>query len=94
MASLERPPPTENDVRLYAPFSEGWQAHVKQGWDKLYCYYKHPGEDHFHLLVAGELYLQHGDEKVCLNCALRNGILTTDRFYWQHPPRTARPRLV
>jgi hypothetical protein len=94
MASLKPAPPPEHDVRLYAPFPEGWQAQVKQGWDKQYCYYKHPGEDHFHVLVAGELYLQHGDEKVCLSCALRNGILTTDRLYWQHLPRKAKSRLV
>jgi hypothetical protein len=94
MAALELPPPPEHDMRLYAPNHEGWEAHVKQGWDKQYCYYKQPGEDHFHLLVAGELYLQHGDEKVCLSCALRNGILTMDRLYWQRLPRKAKPRLV
>ena len=94
MASLEGSPQPENDVRLYAPFPEGWEAHVKQGWDKQYCYYKRPGEDHFHQLIAGEVFLQHGDEKVCLSCALRNGILTTDRHYWQHLLRKARPRLV
>lgn len=94
MASLERPPPSENDVRLYVSDPEGWQAHVKQGWEKQYCYYKHPGEDYFHLLMNGEVYLQHGDEKVCLTCALRHGILTTDRLHWQHLPRKAPPRVV
>lgn len=77
------------DVRLYVPRSEGWQAHVKRTWEKEFCYRKHPGEDFFHLLMAGEIYLQHGDEKYCLTCALRLGLITGDRLYWQRPMQDA-----
>ena len=74
------------DQRLYLARSENWQAHLKVGWEKLYCYAKFPGEDYFHLLMNGEIYLKHGDEKYCLACACRMGILTTDRLHWQHRP--------
>jgi len=71
------------DHRLYVPEHEGWEARLKRSWDNEYCYSANPGEDYFHLLLNGEIYLQRGDEKYCLNCALRQGILTTNRLYWQ-----------
>lgn len=78
------------DYRLYVPHPDGWQGRVKIGWEKEYCYMKNPGEDYFHMLLNGELYLQRGDEKYCLNCSMRQGLLTTDRLNWQY--RTPRER--
>lgn len=72
------------DRRVYLPHPEGWEIHLKIGWEKLYCYAQNPGEDYFHQIQHGEIYLQLGDEKFCLNCAVRRGILTTERLYWQH----------
>lgn len=82
------------DIRLYAHSPEGWRARIKQGWEKQYCYYRFPGEDHFHLILNGEIYLEHGDEKLCLACALRRGVLTSDRLYWQNKPRRAQATRV
>ncbi len=82
----------DNDRRLYLPSPEGWEAKLKLGWEKDYCHRQNPGEDYFHLLLNGELYLQDGDEKYCLNCAVRLGIVTTDRLYWQHIPKQKKPR--
>lgn len=85
------PPAAEPpDGRLYLPDTEGWSARVKNGWDKLYCFYKLPGQDYFHLLMGGEVYLERGEEVVCLMCALRRGIVTTDRLNWQHRGRAIR----
>lgn len=75
------------DVRLYLPDAEGWHARVKRGWEKLYCFYKLPGQDYYHLLMGGEIYLQRSEEVVCLTCALRHGIVTTDRLNWQRHGR-------
>lgn len=75
------------DMRLYVPDPEDWQARVKYDSLKAYCYQKNPGEDYFHLILAGEIYLQNGDEKLCLRCALRRGVITTDRLFWQHRVR-------
>lgn len=72
----------ETDRRLYLPLSDDWQVRVHKGI-RAYCSYQNPNESWFHLIVDGELYLQSGDEKICLNCALRHGVLTTDRLHWQ-----------
>ena len=75
-----------DDRRLYVPEREGWSAGVKDDRSKEYCFRQNPGEDFYHLLVAGEIYLQHGSEKYCLNCALRHGYATRDRAFWQKGP--------
>ena len=35
-----------------------------------------PGQDYYHRLLDGELYLFHGDERLCLACAERRGLLS------------------
>ena len=79
--------PQGEDERLYVPEAVGWQRHLKSGWEKQYCFYKRPGEEFCHLLMSGEIFLQRGEEQVCLMCALRRGIVTTDRLYWQRAER-------
>jgi hypothetical protein len=71
------------DIRLYVALPDGWSAHVKQSWDKEYCFHKKPGEDFFHLLMHGEIYVQKDDERLCLQCAFRDGVVTHDRLNWQ-----------
>lgn len=73
-----------HDARLYLPAHEGWTAHIKKEFGRDYCHFQNPGEDYFHLLLGGEIYLQRGTEQCCLSCALRHGFVTTDRLYWQH----------
>jgi len=79
----EQPQPEPKDFRLYVPDTDHWQASLKTDWNKEYCYSQTPGEDFFHRLVSGEIYLRKGDEKYCLNCAMRLGILSLDRMHWQ-----------
>jgi len=71
------------DGRLYVPHGEGWSARIKSDWQKEYCYSQNPDEDFYHLLVSGEIYVQRGTEKYCLNCAVRHGYVTHDRLHWQ-----------
>ena len=71
------------DHRIYVPHNDGWTAVVKPNSIKEYCYYRNPGDEHFHMLMVGEVYLARGDEKVCLNCAIRQGLVSTDRLHWQ-----------
>lgn len=73
-----------SDARLYVTDSREWTAQIKHDSSKIYCYQKNPGEDFFHLIVDGEIYLAQGDEKYCLRCALRDGVITTDRLFWQN----------
>ena len=56
---------------MYLPDAEGWQASIMRGTDRQYCYTKAPGQDYFHLIIPGEIYVQKGDEKLCLMCAIR-----------------------
>jgi hypothetical protein len=71
------------DSRLYAHQPDTWTAHVKQTAEKEYCYIQAPEDEHFHLLMRGEIYLVHQDEKYCINCALRHSGLTRNRLHWQ-----------
>lgn len=53
----------------------GWRVAVKADSQREFCYMVAPGQDHYHRLAAGELYFQRGDEKVCVPCADRYGLL-------------------
>ena len=75
------------DHRLYVPFPDGWMAHIKKDGTREYCYFKTPGEDWYHLLLPGEVFLQYGDQRFCLNCALRHRQATEDRLFWQRGGR-------
>ncbi len=82
------------DTRLYVPDHEDWDVHIKRDSERHFCYAKHPGEDWFHLILSGEIYVARQDEKYCLRCALRMGFLTEDRLFWQHRVPKKRPRIV
>lgn len=88
----EATPEASEDCRLYLPDSESWAAHIQRGSERQYCYAKAPGEDFFHLIVTGELFIQKGDEKLCLMCAVRLGVLTHNRLFWQFPGRKKLPK--
>ncbi|WP_437224339.1 hypothetical protein SH661x_003587 [Planctomicrobium sp. SH661] len=94
MDSTDHPEPDPNgtpggdaepalDCRLYVPEAENWQARILTSWEKVYCFSKNPGQDYYHLILHGEIYLQKGDEVYCLSCARRDGVATHDRLYWQ-----------
>jgi hypothetical protein len=54
----------------------GWVVMHKVGSVKEFCYMTAPGQDYYHRLLDGEIYLQRGEEKLCLWCADRRGLLT------------------
>jgi hypothetical protein len=72
------------DARLYLPDNEDWNVLIKRDSERIFCYSKHPGEDWFHLIVGGEIYITRDHERYCLRCALRMKFLTQDRLFWQH----------
>lgn len=80
-----------DEHRLYLSNNDGWEAHVKPDASREYCYFKTPGDEHFHLLMIGEIYLQKGHEKCCLNCATRHGFITQERMHWQNPTAAEQP---
>ena len=95
-SAAEQPPALQAtssavDERLYVPESENWQARIKTNGERDYCYSATPGQDYFHLLLQGEIYLESGDEKLCLNCARRRGVMTSNRLFWQRFASTPPP---
>lgn len=73
----------QNDVRLYIP-DDHWEARTRRAGEQMYCFGKFEGEDWHHQIVTGELFLQRGSEVLCLSCAMKHGVVTTDRVFWQH----------
>ncbi len=72
-----------DDHRLYVPHPDNWAIRVKPSFEREYCHAKFPGDEHYHLLLGGEVFLDSGEQKLCLECALRLGHVTADRNYWQ-----------
>lgn len=83
-ADAEARPAAEDVARLFLR-EPGWQVHLKTDSVKAFCYATAPGQDYYHRLVDGEIYLRRGDERLCLPCAARRGLLT-------HEPQRLRDR--
>lgn len=56
----------------------GWRIGVKAGSDREFCYMMMPGQDFYHRLLDGEIFLHRHDEKLCLACASRRGLLVSE----------------
>ena len=57
-------------------FEPGWTVQVKRGNEREFCHIMAPGQDYYHRLRDGELYLQRAEDRICLACATRRGIIT------------------
>lgn len=53
----------------------GWRVGLKVGSEKVFCYQIAPDEDYYHRLLDGEVYVFQGEEKLCLPCAERRGLI-------------------
>jgi hypothetical protein len=56
----------------------GWRIGVKSGSDREFCYMMMPGQDFYHRLLDGELFLHRNEEKLCMACASRRGLLIAE----------------
>jgi hypothetical protein len=74
----------ESPPKLYV-FEPGWRVSIKHGSHREFCYMMAPGQDYYHRLLDGELYLHHGDERLCLSCAARRGIITYEPKRLRNP---------
>lgn len=61
----------------------GWEFGRKQGSTREFCHQMAPGEDSYHRLSDGELFLERDGERLCMPCAERRGMLG-------HEPRKLR----
>ncbi len=69
---------TVNGLPRLFVFEPGWRISRKAGSDREFCYVMAPGKDYYHRLMDGEIYLAKADEKLCLPCAARRGLLSYD----------------
>ncbi len=56
----------------------GWRIGVKAGNDREFCYMMMPGQDFYHRLLDGEIFLHRHEEKLCLACASRRGLFLSE----------------
>lgn len=82
--SLESAENVPNLPRLFL-FEPGWRIARKGSSEREFCYQIAPGQDYYHRLLDGEIYLFKADEKLCLPCAARRGLLTYDPKLLREP---------
>lgn len=64
---------------------QGWRVALKVGSEREFCYVMAPGQDYYHRLLDGEIYLFQNEEKLCMACAQRRGLLTTEPRILREP---------
>ena len=53
----------------------GWKVGMKVGSEREFCHNIAPGDEAYHRLSDGELFVFSPDERLCLPCADRRGLL-------------------
>lgn len=61
--------------RLYL-LEPGWRIGQKVGNDREFCYMMAPGQDYYHRVYDGEIVAIRGDERLCMACAERRGLIS------------------
>ena len=59
-------------------FEPGWRVDVKTGSTRELCYMVAPGQDYYHRLLDGEVFLVRDGERLCLSCASRRGLISLE----------------
>jgi hypothetical protein len=65
----------------------GWRIGVKRGSEREFCYMRAPGQDFYHRLLDGEIFVHRDDERLCLACASRRGLIV-------HEPKRLREAII
>ncbi len=90
MTTIPNHPHDEGDeLRLPRIFlrEPGWQVGMKIGSDREFCATMFPGEDYYHRLSDGELFIHRSEERLCLPCAERRGLLAHEPKLLRQPIR-------
>lgn len=74
----------ESLPRLYV-FEPGWRVTVKRNSHREFCHAMAPGQDYYHRLLEGEIHLEHGEDRLCLTCAVRNGLVSFEPKQLRNP---------
>lgn len=71
--NTERKRPDAHRLFLHEP---GWRIALKLDSVREFCYATAPGQDYYHRLLDGEVYLHNIETRLCLACAERRGLLS------------------
>jgi len=69
------PEPDEPRVPRVFLQEPGWRIARKSNSEREFCHNIAPGDETYHRLSDGELHVVSHDEKLCLPCADRRGLL-------------------
>jgi hypothetical protein len=69
------PRPDRPDAHRLFLHEPGWMVALKIGSEREFCYAMAPGQEYYHRLLDGEVYLHNNEERLCLACAERRGLL-------------------
>lgn len=67
----DRPTP-QSRLFLLEP---GWQVSIKTDSQRAFCFMMAPGQDFYHSLLDGEMFLHRGEQRFCMACAVRRGLV-------------------
>ncbi len=75
------PMPAQGDADVVLPrrmflYERGWRIGVNAGSHRSFCHTMAPGQDFYHRIASGEVFVFHNEEKLCLACAARRGLVT------------------
>ena len=74
-AELTSDDETPTSRRMFI-FESGWRVGVKTGSTRELCYMMLPGQDYYHRLLDGEIFLLRDGERLCFACAARRGLIS------------------
>jgi hypothetical protein len=57
-------------------FETGWRIGVKRGSTREFCHMTAPGQEFYHRLLDGEIFLAREEERLCFACASRRGLIS------------------
>jgi len=65
---------TTSQSRLFL-LESGWRVGIKTDSQRAFCFMMAPGQDFYHSLLDGEIFLHRGEQRFCMACAVRRGLV-------------------
>jgi len=65
---------TTTHSRLFL-LESGWRISIKTDSQRAFCFMMAPGQDFYHGLLDGEIFIQRGEQRFCMACAIRRGLI-------------------
>jgi hypothetical protein len=79
------PPPDRGESARVFLHEPGWRIGHKVGSTREFCYMMAPGQDYYHRLLDGEVYVFNNEERLCFACAERRGLLSREAKALREP---------